>query len=98
MPKGFCIDCRQIHAANMDTCPNVSERTCGGRKAGKASKDTSRDVSPDASLVEDFSSLSLLEREKRELADIERIELEDSPGIGGEASQTSAGEFQKTES
>ena len=34
------------------------------------------DVSPDTSLTEDFSSLSLLERENKALADIERNELE----------------------
>ena len=61
----------------MDTCPNVSECTRRGRKAGKDSEEMSHDVSPDVSLVEDFSSLSLLEREKKALAGIECIELED---------------------
>ena len=63
MLKGFCIDCGKIHTVDMDTCPNVNERTRSSKKGGKASKDTSRDVSSDA-LTEDFSSLSLLEREK----------------------------------
>ena len=77
MPKDFCLECGIAHVHTMEACQNVSDHTPSTKKSGKASKEASQDVSPTASLTEDFSSLSLLEREKRALADIEWIELED---------------------
>ena len=47
MPKDSCMERGNIHSTDIDTCPNISERTRSSRKAGKASKETSRDVSPD---------------------------------------------------
>ena len=77
MPKDFCLECGTAHAHNMETCQTISDHTRSTKKSGKTSKEASRDFLPDASLTDDFSSLSLLEREKRALVDIEWIELED---------------------
>ena len=71
------MDCGKLHSDNMDSCSVISERTHSSRKAGKASKDPTHEVSQDALLAEDLSSLSLIECEKKGIADIECLELED---------------------
>ena len=60
----------------METCA-VSECTCKAKKTGKVSKNASHEVSPELSISEDMSAMSLMEREQQALAAIAQIELED---------------------
>ena len=56
---------------------NIGERTRSSRKGGKASRSTSWEVSPEATLLEEMLALSLKEREQQALLDIACIKLED---------------------
>ena len=78
MPKTFCLWCGFAHASSdMETCDtNVEKaRTLAGKRAEKLStKPPSRDSSPEESVCQSLSGMTLEERQV--MAEISAIKLE----------------------
>ena len=76
----FCLRCGYSHdSTNMEACEKPIEkiRTRAGKKAEKLSvKPPSRDSSPEESICQSLSGMTLEERERQVLADIAAIKLE----------------------
>ena len=76
--SNICLTC--AHSLNdMETCDKNMDKmsTRSGRKTGKRTvKIPSRESSPEESLSHSLSSITLEERERHVLAEIEAIELE----------------------
>ena len=78
MSNRLCLHCGSLHSLkNMKQCSNIGERTCSGKKAGKALMVQSHDVSPEQAMSEDMSVLSLMKCKQQTIADIAHVELEE---------------------
>ena len=78
MSDRFRLHCGLLHSVeNMEQCSNIGERTRSGKNPGKAQATQSHDVSPEQTISEDMSALSLMEHEQQAIADIAQLELEE---------------------